>query len=229
MSRPTPSSTCGCAICASSRKWKSAPRTRRCAKSAPKLKALIGSTGAAMEDDCRPDQGHSGKVRAEDRHSASAARPSAMRRSMTRPRSKRRWSCASRSPSSFRRRAGSARCAAMSRDFSGVAFKTDDALKFAFPTETTAKVMVFGSNGRFYTHRRLEAAGRARPWRAGPAVYRPRETPMWSRRWPIRAAANSWSRAMRATALSWRKTNASAPPARASRCSISRRRTRPAP
>jgi topoisomerase-4 subunit A len=36
-------------------------------------------------------------------------------------------------------------------DFSGVAFKTDDALKFAFPTETTAKVMIFGSNGRFYT------------------------------------------------------------------------------
>ncbi|HET7164484.1 MAG TPA: DNA topoisomerase IV subunit A [Pseudolabrys sp.] len=40
-------------------------------------------------------------------------------------------------------------------DFSGVSFKTDDALKFAFPTETTAKVMVFGSNGRFYT---IEAA-----------------------------------------------------------------------
>ncbi|MGB6419976.1 MAG: DNA topoisomerase IV subunit A, partial [Pseudolabrys sp.] len=40
-------------------------------------------------------------------------------------------------------------------DFSGVAFKTDDALKFAFATETTAKVMVFGSNGRFYT---IEAA-----------------------------------------------------------------------
>ncbi len=36
-------------------------------------------------------------------------------------------------------------------DLSGVAFKTDDALKFAFPTETTAKVMIFGSNGRFYT------------------------------------------------------------------------------
>jgi topoisomerase IV subunit A len=36
-------------------------------------------------------------------------------------------------------------------DFSGVPFKTDDALKFAFPTETTAKVMIFGSNGRFYT------------------------------------------------------------------------------
>src|SRR6476619_4783720 len=40
-------------------------------------------------------------------------------------------------------------------DLSGVAFKTDDGLKFAFPTETTAKVMIFGSNGRFYT---IEAA-----------------------------------------------------------------------
>jgi topoisomerase-4 subunit A len=36
-------------------------------------------------------------------------------------------------------------------DLSGVTFKTDDALKFAFPTETTAKVLAFGSNGRFYT------------------------------------------------------------------------------
>jgi len=36
-------------------------------------------------------------------------------------------------------------------DSSGVAFKTDDALKFAFPTESTAKVLIFGSNGRFYT------------------------------------------------------------------------------
>ena len=36
-------------------------------------------------------------------------------------------------------------------DLSGVAFKTDDGLKFAFPTETTAKVLIFGSNGRFYT------------------------------------------------------------------------------
>ena len=36
-------------------------------------------------------------------------------------------------------------------DLSGVAFKQDDALKFAFPTETTAKILIFGSNGRFYT------------------------------------------------------------------------------
>jgi len=36
-------------------------------------------------------------------------------------------------------------------DFSGVAFKADDALKFAFATETTAKCLIFASNGRFYT------------------------------------------------------------------------------
>jgi len=40
-------------------------------------------------------------------------------------------------------------------DLSNVAFKTDDSLRFAFPTETTAKVLIFGSNGRFYT---LDAA-----------------------------------------------------------------------
>ncbi|MGC1467532.1 MAG: DNA topoisomerase IV subunit A [Pseudolabrys sp.] len=36
-------------------------------------------------------------------------------------------------------------------DLAGVTFKTDDELKFAFPTETTAKLLAFGSNGRFYT------------------------------------------------------------------------------
>jgi topoisomerase-4 subunit A len=36
-------------------------------------------------------------------------------------------------------------------DLSGVAFKTDDALKFSFFTETTAKMLIFGSSGRFYT------------------------------------------------------------------------------
>src|SRR5262245_31345098 len=40
-------------------------------------------------------------------------------------------------------------------DLSGVAFKTDDGLKFAFPAETTSKCLVFASNGRFYT---LDAA-----------------------------------------------------------------------
>jgi topoisomerase-4 subunit A len=40
-------------------------------------------------------------------------------------------------------------------DLSGVTFKADDGLKFAFPAETTSKCLVFATNGRFYT---LEAA-----------------------------------------------------------------------
>jgi topoisomerase-4 subunit A len=36
-------------------------------------------------------------------------------------------------------------------DLSGIAFKADDALKFAFPAETTSKILVFASSGRFYT------------------------------------------------------------------------------
>ena len=40
-------------------------------------------------------------------------------------------------------------------DLSGVVFKADDALKFAFPAETTSKCLIFATNGRFYT---LDAA-----------------------------------------------------------------------
>jgi len=40
-------------------------------------------------------------------------------------------------------------------DLAGVTFKTDDALKFAFPTETTARILIFAGNGKFYT---LEAS-----------------------------------------------------------------------
>jgi topoisomerase-4 subunit A len=40
-------------------------------------------------------------------------------------------------------------------DLSGIAFKTDDRLKFAFPAETTSKCLVLATNGRFYT---LDAA-----------------------------------------------------------------------
>ena len=36
-------------------------------------------------------------------------------------------------------------------DFSGIVFKADDSLKFAFPAETTSKCLVFATNGRFYT------------------------------------------------------------------------------
>jgi topoisomerase-4 subunit A len=40
-------------------------------------------------------------------------------------------------------------------DLSGVTFKADDRLKFAFAAETTSKCLVFATNGRFYT---LDAA-----------------------------------------------------------------------
>jgi topoisomerase-4 subunit A len=40
-------------------------------------------------------------------------------------------------------------------DLSGITFKTDDRLRFAFPAETTSKFLLFASNGRFYT---LDAA-----------------------------------------------------------------------
>jgi topoisomerase-4 subunit A len=40
-------------------------------------------------------------------------------------------------------------------DLSGVTFKSDDGLKFAFPAETTSKCLIFATNGRFYT---LDAA-----------------------------------------------------------------------
>jgi topoisomerase-4 subunit A len=36
-------------------------------------------------------------------------------------------------------------------DLSGVSFKADDELKFAFPAETTSRLLVFATNGRFYT------------------------------------------------------------------------------
>jgi topoisomerase-4 subunit A len=36
-------------------------------------------------------------------------------------------------------------------DISGIVFKTDDGPKFAFPAETTSKILVFATNGRFYT------------------------------------------------------------------------------
>ncbi|HEY6256720.1 MAG TPA: DNA topoisomerase IV subunit A [Xanthobacteraceae bacterium] len=40
-------------------------------------------------------------------------------------------------------------------DLAGIAFKADDGLKFAFAAETTSKVLVVATNGRFYT---LDAA-----------------------------------------------------------------------
>ena len=73
----------------------------------------------AVEDGRRSGQGRCARPSARRRRSASAAPISPRRPSTTRRRSKRRWWCASRSPSWCRRRAGSARCAAIRPTFRG--------------------------------------------------------------------------------------------------------------
>ncbi len=85
------------------------------------------------------------------RRSASAARSLRTRRSTIWPPSKRRWSSASRSRWSSPRRAGSATLKGHVEDLSSLAFKTDDKLGFAFFAETTSKLLLFATNGRFYT------------------------------------------------------------------------------
>ena len=112
-------------------------------------------------------------------------------------------------------------------DLSGVTFKTDDALKFAFPTETTAKVMIFASNGRFYT---LEASklpggrGHGEPVRLFIDIEQDADV--------VAALAYQGGRKFLVASYGGNGfvvaggRSASAPPARASRCSISRRRTR---
>ena len=79
-------------------------------------------------------------------------------------------------------------------DLSSLAFKTDDGLNLAFFAETTSKLLVFATNGRFYTIEACEAAGRPRPRRADPAVHAiSNRRPISFRCSAIRAAASSWS------------------------------------
>ena len=59
-------------------------------------------------------------------------------------------------------------------DLSGVTFKSDDELKFAFPTETTAKILDLCQQRQILHFGRLQAAGRARARRAGAALFRHR-------------------------------------------------------
>ncbi len=111
-------------------------------------------------------------------------------------------------------------------DLSALAFKGDDELKISFFTETTAKLLVFATNGRFYT---LDASKLP----AGAAMAsRCASRSSWSRRptsstcCPIRAGASCWWRRRRAGASSSARTSASPIPARASRCSASTGRMR---
>ena len=71
--RPKPSSTCGCALCASSRKSRSAPRTTTSATSEGQIEALLGSEKRAVEDDRRAGRRRSATSSARRRRSASAA------------------------------------------------------------------------------------------------------------------------------------------------------------
>ena len=169
------------------------------------------------------DQGGAREVRRRRRRSASAAPRSPRRRSTTRPRSKRRWSSASRSPSSCRRRAGSARCAATSTDLSGVAFKTDDELKFVVLRRRRRRSSWCSPPTAASTRSRPRScrAGAATASRSGCSSTSSR-TPTWSRCFRIQRRPQVHRREpRRAAASSCRRTSASPTPARASRCSTS--------
>ena len=149
--RPMPSSICGCAICAGSRRWKSARKTRTLRAEKKSIEELLRSEKQQWKKIAEQVREVRDRVRAEDAARQAPHRFCARRRRMTRPRSRRPWSSASRSPSWCRRRAGSALCAARSPIFRASAFKADDGLKLAFFAETTSKLLVFATNGRFYT------------------------------------------------------------------------------
>ena len=106
------------------------------------------------------------------RRSASAAPNSPRRPSTTRRRLKRRWWCASRSPWSCRRKGGSARCADIDERHLGLAFKADDGLKFAFSGGDHIEDSGVRHQRALLHARCLQAAGRARPRRAGAAIHR---------------------------------------------------------
>ena len=43
-------------------------------------------------------------------------------------------------------------------DLAGIVFKSDDRLKLAFPAETTSKLLIFATNGRFYIAANIDPA-----------------------------------------------------------------------
>ena len=112
-------------------------------------------------------------------------------------------------------------------DLSGIAFKADDGLEVRLPRRDHLEVPgvrhqrpLLHARGRQAA--RAAAATASRSGCSSTSSRRPTSSPCSA----IRAGASSWSRARRAAASSCRRTNASPIPARASRCSTSRRRTR---
>ena len=148
--RPTPSSTCGCATCASSKRWRSGPRTRSCAEEKTEIEKLIRSekeqwkTVADQIKEVRETFGKKtplGKRRtdfaeAPEHDEAAIEEAMVVREPITVVVSEKGWIRALRGHQA---------------DISGIAFKADDGPKFAFPAETTSKILVFATNGRFYT------------------------------------------------------------------------------
>ena len=131
----------------------SAPRTRR-REERNTVKSLIGSTDKQWKTIAAEIK--EVKVSSDqDPISASGARVSPRRPSTTRPQSKKRRWCASRSPSCVSEKGRIRALRGHVGDMSGVTLKTDDALRFAFPTETTAKILIFASNRQNYA---LEAS-----------------------------------------------------------------------
>ena len=112
-------------------------------------------------------------------------------------------------------------------DLSGIAFKADDGLKFAFLAETTSKMPDVRAPTAASTRSTPSScrAGAATASRCGCSSISSRSRPRHGVP-PIRAGASSWSRAIRAGASWSPRTSASPTPARASRCSTSRRPTR---
>ena len=105
-------------------------------------------------------------------------------------------------------------------DLSSIAFKQDDKLKLSFFAETTSKFLMLGTNGRFYTLEGCEAAGRARAWRAGAAVHRSRAGRRHRHDVPVPGRPQIPRREPSGQGLHRApRTSASAPRARASRCS----------
>ena len=103
-------------------------------------------------------------------------------------------------------------------DLSKLSFKTDDTLKYAIKAQTTDKLVLFATNGKFYTLDVNAPSGRSRPGRTGAADDRFRR----GRRHPGRALFTSpggscWWPRRSATALSCPRRKSSPRRARASR------------
>ena len=225
--RPTPSSTCGCAICAGSRRSRSARRTKTlraeknaasricCARKRRSGRSIAGEI-REVRDKFGPKtplgKRRTGFAEAPAHDEAAIEEALVEREPVTVVVSDKGWIRALRGQVA---------------DLSSLAFKADDGLKLAFFAETTSKLLVFATNGRCYT---IEAAklpggrGHGEPIRLFIELEQEADA--------ISVFRYEGGRKLivgehsRAGASSSPRTSASPIPARASRCSTSRRPTK---